>query len=355
MTCEPLFLLVAKVRRVVEVDPIHAAQGTTVDDRRAPGKHAPTHRARHITPERTRHRRVQNDRPRRRVQVGVHNARVERSLNVVLQVRTPLDPRRPVGVRHRHRIGGRVVEPVALPVAVKLRRCLAQTVYDPLVFLVVELVLEVALHELEERATGHQAVAASLVLRPDPLDVQMLRYALQAAATRQLYRPLVKQELDIVQRGEKVVEQLEEVRLHVGKVVAAVEAHPDDVLVHDEAGRDDELPEVRDVNPLALVLVEVDSALFQQLNGVVGIHVALQVELEVKLPRRYPVGRLPVGVRKGEPQLDELEEVHIALDGLVVVVVLVAGGLGHNTGELRVDGDVRVLLQYVPYPLERIL
>lgn len=50
----------------------------------------------------------------------------------------------------------------------------------------------------------------------------------------------------------------------------------------------------------------------------------LQVEFEVELPRATTRSKGTIIVRKGETKLDDLEQVHIATEGLVMIVCCAA-------------------------------
>jgi hypothetical protein len=99
------------------------------------------------------------------------------------------------------------------------------------------------------------------------------------------------------------------------------------------------------------VPLEVDARLLQQLDGILGVHVLAQVEPEVELVAVAAVRRrLAAFVAEGDPQLDDLEQVDVALERLVRVPVreLVADRLRDDARELRVHRDIRVLLYELP-------
>jgi hypothetical protein len=69
------------------------------------------------------------------------------------------------------------------------------------------------------------------------------------------------------------------------------------------------------------VFFELDARVLEQVDGVLGVHVLRQVELEVELPGGGPVLRhLSLVVQEGQPQLDDLQQVDIASQKLVLVI-----------------------------------
>jgi len=69
------------------------------------------------------------------------------------------------------------------------------------------------------------------------------------------------------------------------------------------------------------VFFELDARVLEQVDGVLGVHVLRQVELEVELPGGGTAFRqLSLVVQEGQPQLDDLQEVDVASQELVLVV-----------------------------------
>lgn len=135
---------------------------------------------------------------------------------------------------------------------------------------------------------------------PNPLDVEQLGQLVEAPmqAVAELH-----QVLDVVDDGEVDVDQCEEGGVVVGEalageeleqvaeVVAAVEGDPIDGVVEDDARGHEELAEARGVDAAVGVAGEVDAALAEELDGVVGEDVLVGVELaEVELPYALLVG-----------------------------------------------------------------
>ena len=85
---------------------------------------------------------------------------------------------------------------------------------------VVDVVLEEHLLHLEEGLPGEEAVAPRLVLRPDPLHLQLVGQLLQAAL-QVLAR--LHQVLDVVHVGEVELQVFEERFLCLGQVLKQIE------------------------------------------------------------------------------------------------------------------------------------
>jgi hypothetical protein len=69
------------------------------------------------------------------------------------------------------------------------------------------------------------------------------------------------------------------------------------------------------------VFFELDARVLEQVDGVLGVHVLRQVELEVELPGGGTAFRqLSLVVQEGQPQLDDLQEVDVASQELILVV-----------------------------------
>jgi len=54
---------------------------------------------------------------------------------------------------------------------------------------------------------------------------------------------------------------------------------------------------------------------------VLGVQVLHQVEFKVELPSADALGKVPRPVEQRDAELDEFEQVHVALDQLVLVLV----------------------------------
>lgn len=148
----------------------------------------------------------------------------------------------------------------------------------------------------------------------NPLHLQQLRELVQPSmeAVAELH-----QVLDIIYHRKIHLDQIEEPGLRVrqapacqqlqevAEIVAAVEGNPAHGVVQHDPGGHEELPEPVHVDSILAVLLEVDSALAQQLDRVAREDVFADVELaEVELPDagalRAAGGKVPVFVGEGE-------------------------------------------------------
>jgi len=163
---------------------------------------------------------------------------------------------------------------------------------------------------------------------PNPLDLQQLGKLVQTAvkAVAELHEVL-----DVIYGGEIHVDQIEELHLRIGQIltrqelqqvpeiVTAMESNPMNVVIQNDPGRHEKLPETVRVDAVLVVLLEIDPALAQKLDGIVREDVLVHVELpEIELPdaarMRFLVdipcagtrGKVAVLVGEGEPQLYEL-------------------------------------------------
>ena len=128
----------------------------------------------------------------------------------------------------------------------------------------------------------------------------------------------------------------------IAKVVSGVEAEPLDFLHEDEAGREHHLGEGDRVDAVALVLVELNAGVLQQVDAVLGVHVLRQVELEVELPRGHAVGgQVRPLVHEGQAQLDDLEQVDVAAQQLILVVGR-GGELAWNMEDWSTGKEIQV-------------
>ena len=81
----------------------------------------------------------------------------------------------------------------------------------------------------------------------------------------------------------------------------------------------------------------------------ISLSLSLEVEPEVELPARTTLLEDPLLVSKRQAKLDDLEQVHITLEALVMVIrrVSLRHRPRHNSRELRVHRDVWVCLYEV--------
>lgn len=167
----------------------------------------------------------------------------------------------------------------------------------------------------------------------DPFDLQQLGELVQTAvkAVAELHEVL-----DVVYGGKIHVDQIEKLRLRIGQIltrqelqqvpeiVTAMESNPMNVVIQNDPGGHEKFPETAGVDAVLVVLLEIDAALAQKLDGIVGEDVLVDVELpEIELPDAARVGivvdvggtrgKVAVLVRECEPQLDELEHVDVVL------------------------------------------
>jgi hypothetical protein len=226
--------------------------------------------------------------------------------------------------------------------------------------------------QFPKRVAGEQTVGPGLVAGPDALHVQRLRQLVEPAV--QVVAEL-HQVLDIIQSGEVGPQQVEKLVLarrqilareqlqQVPEVVPAVKGNPMHVLVQHNPRRHEQLPEPLRVNPPLLVALEIDPALLQQLNRVVRVHVLPEVKLpeielpHTRLPRPAPRQRA-ILIRERQPQLYQLQHVHICPKRLVVILRAVLERPDrphHHARKLCVHSHIRILVHNVAYQLELIL
>eukprot|EP00268_Persea_americana_P029904 TRINITY_DN288_c2_g2_i1.p2 TRINITY_DN288_c2_g2~~TRINITY_DN288_c2_g2_i1.p2 ORF type:complete len:149 (+),score=17.55 TRINITY_DN288_c2_g2_i1:506-952(+) len=126
-------------------------------------------------------------------------------------------------------------------------------------------------------------------------------------------------------------------------------------VVQDDPRRHEELPKAGGVDAPLVVLPEVDPALAEELDGVIGVDVAAHIEFpEIELPDAEPVGaaggEVAVLVGEGETELDQFKEIDVGLQRLVEVVgggFEAADAAEDDAGELGVHGDVGVVVDNV--------
>ncbi|URD92539.1 hypothetical protein MUK42_18343 [Musa troglodytarum] len=168
---------------------------------------------------------------------------------------------------------------------------------------------------------------------PHPLDIEQLGKLVEPPmeAVAEFHDVL-----DVVHSREVDVDEIEEAGLGVREVLASEKLEK-------------ELAKALGINPRLIVLLEIDAALAEKVDGVGREDVLLDVELaEIELPYAATVGAAGGEgaelVGEGETELDEFEHVDIGLEGGVVELGAgpeVAEGAAHDAGELGVHGHVR--------------
>jgi len=113
------------------------------------------------------------------------------------------------------------------------------------------------------------------VANPNPLHLQQLCKLVQTAvkAVAELHEVL-----DVIYSGEIHVYQIEELPLRIGQIltrqelqqvpeiVTAMESNPMHVVIQNDPGRHQKLPETVRIDAVFVVLLEIDPALAQKLN-----------------------------------------------------------------------------------------
>lgn len=99
-----------------------------------------------------------------------------------------------------------------------------------------------------------------------------------------------------------------------------MERDPLDVVEQHESGRDQQLAKVLDRNAVLLMSLEVDPRLGEKLDRFGGVHVVVDAELKVELPRADARGEFAVLVAQSQAELDDPEQVDVTPQSLVVVV-----------------------------------
>lgn len=118
-----------------------------------------------------------------------------------------------------------------------------------------------------------------------------------------------------------------------------MERDPLHVVEEDQSGRDEEFAEVLNGDTVLLVSLEVDARLCEEFDRFGGVHVVVDAELEVELPRADARGELAVLVAQGQTELNDPEQVDVTPEGLVVVIARPAKRADRprdNTGKLGV-------------------
>mmetsp|Transcript_19148 Transcript_19148/g.38983 ORF Transcript_19148/g.38983 Transcript_19148/m.38983 type:complete len:293 (-) Transcript_19148:436-1314(-) len=234
-------------------------------------------------------------------------------------------------------------------------RPLSEAVEDAGVLGLVDAVLEEEPRHLEEGQRRHQAVGPRLVRGPDALDLKGLCDAVEAAFER---LAALHDVLDVEEQREVVGEKREEVALlvrqlrvgqhldEVAEVEVGVEGDPAHVLAQRQPRHHHEAAKLLHVDSVALVLLEVHPSLAEEVDGVLRENVALEVEGKVELPRA-PLVQVPVLIGERQPQLDHPQQVHVALERLVLIVCVgpkSAVRTRHHTRKLGIHGNVRMRL-----------
>ena len=138
--------------------------------------------------------------------------------------------------------------------------------------------------------------------------------------------------LDVEDVGKEELEELEEFGLGVGQifvgekldevaeVVAAVKGYPRDLVEQDDAGRGEYLGEMHGIDAVLEILLEHDARLGEQIDRLLGVHVLVDVEVKVELKRGRLHRHVALLVHEREAQLNDLQQVHIALETLILIV-----------------------------------
>ena len=107
---------------------------------------------------------------------------------------------------------------------------------------------------------------------------------------------VAEKEFDIPKLGEVCAHDVEEATLvfgqalcsqkldQIAEIVPAMERQPVHFIRKDKAGRGEELPKRVEVDSHLAVLIELNPALLQKLDGRLGEHVLVEVEFEVEHP-----------------------------------------------------------------------
>jgi hypothetical protein len=168
--------------------------------------------------------------------------------------------------------------------------------------------------------------------------------------------------------GEGVIgEQLDE----ISEIITRVEGEPMNVCVEGEAGGSEKGAECLVGNADLVVALEVDARCFEKLDGGFRVHVLLEVEFEVEDPRARDsveagvhevVGgsgglrdgwvlwwaEVALGGPKSDADLDGLEDIYVAAEGLIVVFSLTACEVSDRPGDYAwkfgVHGNIGVFL-----------
>lgn len=99
-----------------------------------------------------------------------------------------------------------------------------------------------------------------------------------------------------------------------------MERNPLHLIQQDETRRDQQLSKVLNRDTQLFVPLEVDPGFRQEFDRFGSVHVVVDAEPEVELPRADTRCEFTILVCEGDPELDDPEEVDVAAEGLVVVV-----------------------------------
>ena len=137
--------------------------------------------------------------------------------------------------------------------------------------------------------------------------------------------------LHVVYPREVKAEEVEKLRLRGGKratrqqfqqipkVVPRVKRDPPHFVTQNHPTDHQQLPEPKHVDSPLRMRLEVDARVFQQLDGILRVHVLLERKLpEVELPHAVVVadhGQNTVRVRQSQTELNQLQHVHVAPGG----------------------------------------
>lgn len=131
-----------------------------------------------------------------------------------------------------------------------------------------------------------------------------------------------------------------------------MKSDPVDRLIQHNPRRHQQLSEAKRIDPFLVVLVEINAALRQEIDGITGAEVVFDIELtEIELPDAAPAGaaagEVTEGIGEGEAELDQFEHVDVGLEGGVVVIRARferPQSPADDAGELGVHGDEGVIV-----------
>ena len=86
---------------------------------------------------------------------------------------------------------------------------------------------------------------------------------------------------------------------------------------------------------LVNVAVKVDATTTQKFDRLLRVQVFDQVEGKIELPRRYARRRVATRVAEGQTNLDDFEQINVALHGLIVIPTLLRKITVHDLGARR--------------------
>ena len=171
------------------------------------------------------------------------------------------------------------------------------------------------------------------------------------------------QEFDIVNAREPSLQEIEEFGFgnghvdegdhleDIAKVVPRVEADPLDVFEQNETRRDEKFAEILGIDSLFLVSLEIEPRCLQKFDGVRRIHIVIEVEAKVELPNAFPFGLSPILITQCESELNDLQEVDVATQGLIMIIrrgFESADRSSNDPREFGIHSDVWIILYKVP-------